>query len=154
MEELELGVALARFLDAKGYSLSEEANPDVDLSLFKLNEKIGVVLAPEERDDAGYLRAFEAAMQKAVYARRADTGLALVLGVDFAATAAGRKPSYRRALKKYSNSIVFEDLQLSVLLATSAAEIIELRPDQVNNFFINLDSWIATKKNGSKQKRK
>lgn len=154
MEELELGVAVARFLTEKGYSLSPEPNPLVDLSLSKSGERLGVALAPDYRDEPGYLRGFEEAMQVIVNARRADEGLALALGVAFGATAAGSKPSYRRALKKYSNSIVFEDLQLSVLLAVSETNIIDLRPDQVNNFFRSLDTWIADRNLSSQRKRK
>lgn len=150
MDELELGVAIARFLSEKGYTLSEEANPLTDLSLFKSGEQLGVALAPDHRDDPGYLRGFEEAMQKIIEARRADTGLALALGVAFASTAGGRRPSYVRSLKKYSNSIVFEDLQLSVLLVMKEKEIIELRPDQVNNFFRGLDTWVAARKSKSK----
>jgi hypothetical protein len=145
VDDLELGVAVARFLTEKGYTLDEEANPLVDLSLSKSNERMGVVLAPDHRDDPGYLRGFEEAMRMVVDARRADTGLALTLSIAFEATAAGRKPSYRRALKKYSNSIVFEDLQLSLFLVTSAQKIMDLRPHQVNPFLQNLDTWIASR---------
>jgi hypothetical protein len=146
VDELELGVAVARFLTEKGYTLDAEGNPLVDLSLSKSNERMGVVLAPDHADEPGYPRGFEEAMRMVVDARRADEGLALTLCIAFESTAAGRKPSYRRALKKYSSSIVFEDLQLSLFLVTSPKKIMDLRPHQVNPFLQNLDTWIATGK--------
>jgi len=55
-------------------------------------------------------------------------------------------PSYRRALNKYSNSIVFEDLGLSLFLVKGEGDIITLAPAEVNPFLRRLDRWIAENK--------
>jgi hypothetical protein len=94
-----------------------------------------------------YLGAFEAAMQRMVDAHQAgDANLRLGIGIAFGSTAGGRHPSYRRALKKYSNSIVFEDLGLHLFLVHENGAVMELEPSGINLFLRDLDRWIAAQK--------
>jgi hypothetical protein len=106
-----------------------------------------LVLCGERGKGMAYLGAFEVAMQKMVDAHQVQDGnLRLGIGVDFGSTAAGKHPSYRRALKKYSNSIVFEDLSLHLFLVQANGEVIELHPSGVNSVLRDLDRWIAAKR--------
>jgi hypothetical protein len=117
-----------------------------DLLLQKGDVQWGIVFCPDKTDGTGYLGAFEAAMQRIVDARReGPADLQLGMAVAFASTANGQSPSYRRALKKYSNSIVFEDLGLHLFLVTGEKAVDVLKPNEVNMFMRDLDKWIATR---------
>jgi hypothetical protein len=76
--------------------------------------------------------------------QQVDLQLGIALG--FASTAGGEETSYRRALKKYSNSVVFEDLELSLFLVQDPQRVIVLRPAEVNAFLRDLNTWIAGQK--------
>lgn len=138
--------ALAAYFSRQGFQILDEAT-GLDLLLAKDALRLGLALCPQREEEWAFLGAFEAAMQRVIDKNRAQTaGLTLALGIDFASTAAGQSLSYRRALKKYSNSIIFEDLGLSLYLAIGDEEIIALAPAQVNPFLRNLDRWIAEQK--------
>lgn len=118
-----------------------------DLAVAKGAERWGLALCPEREEGMAYLGSFEAAMQKMVDAHRArDAALHLGIGIDFGSTAAGKHPSYRPALKKYSNSIVFEDLGLHLFLVQDNGVVMELEPSGVNLFLRDLDRWIASRR--------
>jgi hypothetical protein len=122
-------------------------NTTLDLHLHNEKETWGIVFCPDKADGAGYFGAFEAAMQRVVDARRAGPAdLQLGMAVAFASTAHGQSPSYRRALKKYSNSVVFEDLGLHLFLVTGEKAVDVLKPAEVNGFMRDLDKWIAEQK--------
>lgn len=145
MDTGELHIALSEHFAAQGFS-EQAAELGLDLLFAKDGERWGLALCPDREDEMAYLAAFEAAMQRAIDARQhAGEALKLVLGIAFASTAAGQSLSYRRALKKYSNSIVFEDLGLALYLVTFA-ETIVLSPAEVNPFLRNLNDWIAAHK--------
>lgn len=147
MDTVELRWILSQHFAAQGFSAQAQAGLGVDLLLVKPGERLGFVLCPDREEGMAYLGAFEAGMQRAVDARRAQPeGLNLALGLAFGVTAAGRRPSYRRALNKYSNSIVFEDLDLSLVLVRSEGEVLALAPAEVNPFLRRLDRWIAENK--------
>jgi hypothetical protein len=144
MDVGELHLALNRHFAAKGFIEQPAESLGLDLLFESDAERWGLALCPDRKEGMAYLGAFEAAMQRAVDARqKAGEDLKLALGVAFASTAAGQSPSYRRALKKYSNSIVFEDLGLSLFLVTSEEVIHVLAPEEVNPFLRNLNSWIV-----------
>jgi hypothetical protein len=145
MDAAELKQALVSHfsLDA----VEEKANFGCDLVLQKEGVKWGIVFCPDKTDGTGYLGAFETAMQRVVDARReGPADLQLGMGVAFASTAHGQSPSYRRALKKYSNSIVFEDLGLHLFLVTGEKAVDVLKPAEVNAFMRDLDRWILDRK--------
>ncbi len=144
MDISELRTALAKHFQRTGFAETESAR--LDLVLIKNGERWGFALCPDREEGMAYLGAFEAATQKLVDARQADTNLNLGLAVAFGSAAAGQPPSYRRALKKYSNSIVFEDLNLHLFLVQNNAEVIDLPPSSVNLFLRDLDRWIAGRK--------
>jgi hypothetical protein len=140
----ELHLALNRYFAAKEFVERPAESLGLGLLFVRDNERWGLTLCPDRKEDMAYLGAFEAAMQLAIDARqKGGDSLKLGLGIAFASTAAGQSPSYRRALKKYSNSIVFEDLSLSLFLVKSEQAVDVLAPDEVNPFLRDLDSWIV-----------
>ena len=145
MDTVQLRWILSEHFGAKGFAAQEAAG--LDLLLTNKGERLGFVLCPDRDEAMAYLGAFEAGMQRAVDARRTQPeGLSLGLAIAFGSTAAGQRPSYRQALKKYSNSIVFEDLGLSLFLVKGEADVIALAPVEVNPFLRGLDKWIAAQK--------
>ncbi|MEX1248420.1 MAG: hypothetical protein WEA61_08050 [Anaerolineales bacterium] len=138
----ELRAALSKHLSSQSYQTLAKAG-DLDLALVIGGERWGFALCSDREEGMAYLGSFEAAMQRLLDARRAQPDLKLGLGIAFASTAAGQHPSYRRTLKKYSNSIVFEDLGISLFLIKSEDDILVLAPGEVNSFLRDLDIWIA-----------
>lgn len=128
-----------------GFSEQPAAQARLDLVLARSAERWGLALCPDQPDAMGYLGAFEAAMQQVIEARQ-QADLQLGVALAFASTAAGEDASYRRALKKYSNSVVFEDLGLSLFLVQGPQQLVVLRPADVNAFLRDLNTWIAEQK--------
>lgn len=145
MDANDLGTALKKHFEGEGFSA---AGPDrLDLAFAKGAERWGLALCPEREEGMAFLGAFEAAMQRMIDTHQTlDPGLHLGIGLDFGSTASGKHPSYWRALKKYSNSIVFEDLGLHLFLVQASGEVMELQPSGVNLFLRDLDRWIAAKR--------
>ena len=144
MDIPELRAALLRHFKAQGFVEDTNQSAGLHLNLQRGDERWGLALCPDKTEGMAYLGAFEAAMQKIVDAKqRGEKKLRLGLGIAFASTAQGKSPSYRRALKKYSNSIVFEDLGLHLFLVTGEGAVDELIPQEVNPFLRDLNRWIA-----------
>jgi hypothetical protein len=149
MDISELRRALSKHLALDGYSETESSDLNFDLVMIMGADRWGLALCSDREEGMAYLGAFEAAMQKMVDAYQAGDGeLKLGLGVAFGSAVRGQHPSYRRALKKYSNSIVFEDLGLHLFLVQNENEVMELEPAGVNLFLRNLDRWIALRTTG------
>ena len=146
MDIPELSDALLSHFLEQDFDKVAPGSLDLDLVVEKRNERIGFLLCPDRTEGMAYLGAFETAMARAVDARQKDPKLKLALAVAFASTADGHSPSYRRALKKYSNSIVFDDLDLSLYLITGKQAIDTFPPGEVNEFLRNLNEWIAERK--------
>lgn len=150
MDAAELKKALVAHFAPQGFSEQQNAALGLDLILQKDSENWGIVFCADKSDGVGYLGAFEAAMQRVIDARRdSPKDLQLGMAIAFGETANGKSPSYRRALKKYSNSIVFEDLGLHLFLVTSETAVDALKPNEVNPFMRDLDKWIATRAQNS-----
>jgi hypothetical protein len=140
----QLRQTLATYFEAEGYEPRQ--SQDLDMQFSNGTENWGLALCADREEGMAYLGAFEAAMQKVIDAKQSDGGKTKFgLGIAFGSTAAGKHPSYRRALKKYSNSIVFEDLGLHILLVDESGRVIELEPSGVNLFLRDLDRWIAAR---------
>ena len=52
--------------------------------------------------------------------------------------------SYRSALKKFSNSIVFSDLGINLMLVKDDHSVELLEPDEVNGFLMDLNRYIIS----------
>lgn len=144
MDSLELSQALIKHFVPQGFAAPKEKPSGLDLVLSKADERWGFALCPEREEGTAFLGAFEAAMQRLIDARAADPQRLLGLALAFGSTATGQHPSYRRALKKYSNSIVFEDLEISLYLITNEDDVIVLAPAEVNKYLRGLDRRIAS----------
>lgn len=142
MDAGELAAMVSAYLEGRGYLRQPQAY-GLALLFAAGEEQLDVALLPDQADERGYLAAFEAGMQAALDARQAQPGLRLCLALAFGSTAAGAPASYRRALKKYSNSVVFEDLELGLLLVLAPGDVIQLQPGEVNTFLRNLNRWLA-----------
>ncbi len=146
MDVSELQAALVKYFAGQSFTETEQTFAGVDLAFEKGNERWNLALCADREEGMAYLGAFEAAMQKMVDLNQAPIPeVKLGLGIAFGSAAAGKHPSYRRALKKYSNSVVFEDLNLYLFLVDNDGEILELEPSGVNPFLRDLDRWIVAR---------
>lgn len=103
-------------------------------------QPIGLAVLAAQTDGMAYLRAFEDGMQALLAARQQQPGLELALVLDMQ-PALEQTASYRAALKKYSNSVVFEDVVIGLLLLSSRPPL-WLPPAEVNPFLRQLDRWL------------
>lgn len=103
-------------------------------------QPIGLAVLPAQADGMAHLRAFEDGMQALLTARQQQPGLELALVLDLQ-PALEQAASYRAALKKYSNSVVFEDVGIGLLLLSSRPPL-WLPPAEVNPFLRGLDRWL------------
>ncbi|MCW5876886.1 MAG: hypothetical protein KIS85_08390 [Anaerolineales bacterium] len=106
-------------------------------------------LAAEQTDAGAYLHAFETAMQRLLAVGDGQAAERLGLALAFGSTAAGLPLTYRRALKKYSNAVVFEDLGIHLWLFLEPDQLIELAPAEVNPFLRDLNRWIAVRRSSA-----
>jgi hypothetical protein len=139
----ELRAAAAAHFAGEGFVATADESIKLPLLLAGGGQRWGLALCAEQPEALAYLAAFEAAMQAVIDAAQGAPSLRLGIALDFASTAAGDERSYRRPLKKYSNSIVFEDLGLSLLLVSGAQDVTLLLPAEVNPFLRSLDRFIA-----------
>jgi hypothetical protein len=102
-----------------------------------------------QADLAGHIRAFEAGMSALVAARAADAGPTLGLALPFGPVERGAVESYRRALKKYTNSTVWEDLRLHLLLVREDGMFEVIAPEMIHDLLAGLDRHIAAYKRGN-----
>jgi hypothetical protein len=97
--------------------------------------------------DMAYLKQFEAAMGLLVDTQaKSDSPLKLGLALAFNSTQRGETRSYRRALKKYTSSVVFTDLNIHLLFVRDDASVEVLPPEAINPFLRDLNRWIAGQK--------
>ncbi|MBX3047688.1 MAG: hypothetical protein KIT46_08350 [Anaerolineales bacterium] len=144
MNTAELTAALQARMAARGAQPLPPAGPPLPLHFASPQGEWWLALAAQQADADACQQAFEAGLQS-LLALASQSAAQLVLAVSFASTTAGQTPSYRPALKKYSNSVIFEDLGIHLWLA-SQAEWIELQPTQVSPFLRDLNRWIASHK--------
>jgi len=109
--------------------------------LQRQGQPIGLAMLPQQPDAMAYLHAFEDAMQALLAARQQQTSLELALVLDMQPALAHSAASYRAALKKYSNSVVFEDVGIGLLLLSSRPPV-WLPPAEVSPFLRQLDRWL------------
>jgi hypothetical protein len=140
----ELRAAAVAHFERDGFTAIEDETVKLPVLLANGDQRWGLALCAEHTDALAYLGGFEAAMQQIVDAAQLrQPGLRLGIALDFASTADGQDRSYRRALKKYSNSIVFEDLDLSLFLVRGPHEVLALAPQDANAFLRDLNRFIA-----------
>ena len=95
-----------------------------------------------------YIRAFDGAMDVLVaYAGSVEEMPQLGLALAFSSAERGEDTSYRQVMKKYTRSVVFEDLQIHLLLARDDGSVEDIPPGEVNLFLIDLNRYIHRKLN-------
>ncbi|MCW5874168.1 MAG: hypothetical protein KIS88_05930 [Anaerolineales bacterium] len=141
MDAAALAAAATTALAAHGYQPAE-GWPELDASYQRGLESLGLVLLAGRADAFAHLQAFEDGMQCLLAARQQRPVGGLALAVDLSAAAQRHAASYRRALNKYQNSVVFEDAGIGLLLAGSG-DAVWLQPAEVNAFLRGLDRWLT-----------
>lgn len=111
------------------------------LSFSHKQQNWHIYLCPDQTESKEYLRAFDSAMDTLIDIGRDDQEARLAIALAFWSTERRQPQSYRGALKKYSNSIVFKDLGIGLLLFGERDSVF-LQPDQVNLFLQNLDAFL------------
>ncbi len=135
MNATQLAAAAQAHLEAQGYLRQPQPLAGLDLMFSHGEERLALALLPSQPDAFAYLRAFEDGMQRMLAASQRQPDLRIGLALVLERTEA----SYRQALKKYSNSIVFEDVGIGLLLAGSGQPPLWLEPAEVNGFLRGLD---------------
>jgi len=106
---------------------------------------LGLVLLPRRMDASGSLQAFEDGMQRLLTARQLNPADGLALAVDVSNAAERQAASYRRALNKYQNSVVFVDAGIGLLLLGHPRQADAwLAPSEVSPFLRQFDRWLAS----------
>ena len=96
-----------------------------------------------------YIRAFDGAMDVLVaYAGSVEFIPQLGLALAFSSTERREDTSYRRVMKKYTRSVVFEDLQIHLLLVRDDGSVEVIPPGKVNAFLGDLNRYIQRKLDG------
>lgn len=94
-----------------------------------------------------YIRAFDSAMDELIeHAGGSAQPPALGLALAFSSTERGEEASYRRPLKKYTRSVVFTDLNITLLLVKDDGFVWEIPPAQAGAFLANLNQFVRRRK--------
>ncbi len=106
-----------------------------------------IVCAGDLPQPLDYLRAFDAALEALIpLATQSGNSPRLAVAVAFDSCERGEEISYRRALKKYSNSIIFTDLGIHLLLVRESQPPQVLTPPEINPFLRDLNRYIIRAK--------
>ena len=138
------------FLEKKFVLENEIDKSNIDLFFSSQELDWALLLGADQSSEMDYLKTFELAMQALIEYERElsqSTTINLCISLAFSSTLNGEKLSYRRALKKYSNSIVFNDLAIHLLLVEDDASINHLSPTEVSPFLREMDTYIIKRKN-------
>lgn len=147
MDDKTLRSAIERYFREKDFELLEkEINQQIDLRFGNEEAQWAITLCADQTSEMGYLKAFEGGMQALISRKQKQSDAELALALSFESTLRGQMHSYRRALNKYSNSIVFEDLDIHLLLVRESGELEHFPPYQVNAFLRKLNARIAAQK--------
>ena len=136
MEHTRLIEALETFWGAP-FDWHENAK---SITLDLKDKEVRLSICFQARESTEHLMAFEQAMQALLDARKKSDSREDYIVLDVEAIERKEAPSYRAALKKYSNSVVFVDLQIGLLLVGSRG-VSKILPENVNNHLRNLDKY-------------
>jgi hypothetical protein len=144
MEKIQVLNSCKQWFGEQGYTLAAEAKYPVDVVAQRGADHWLVSALGDRPDEKQYLYAFDEAIDRLIGAN-AELGYDVLMGValPFSSTEDGQDLSYRRALKKYSNSIIFIDLNISLLLVRDDASLEVIAPDAANPFLRDLNRLIG-----------
>lgn len=139
MDAAALLAAAQRHFSAEHASQTSEG-----LALLTRNgPPVALALLVQQPDASAYLRAFEDGMQALLATRQQQPGWELALVLEMQPAQGRQAASYRPALKKYSNSVVFEDVGIGLLLLGGLSPAWS-PPAEVNTFLRGLDRWLVS----------
>jgi len=103
-----------------------------------------VIAIGEEETADRYLRNFDGAVAQLIGVNEAlPVPIRWAIGLAYGRTERGEEPSYRKILKKYSNSVIFADLDVHLLLVREDGSVEDISPEKVNHFLRYINEIIA-----------
>jgi hypothetical protein len=148
MNEADVQRILKKWFEIKGFETIENvplnSENNVDLIAKQGNEKwIIEVKGDYDRNTAQYNVNFDTGMGqilKSITAINDKTKYAIC--IPFSRTERGERLSYRLILKKYLKSVVFETLNIYIILVRDDESVDVIPPKKVNEFLSSIDSKI------------
>jgi hypothetical protein len=150
MDRQSLLAHLREWLDANSYNIIPPAKDQPQGAGLVVRQgrttwRLYLVDQPSP-DTAGPHPAFDQAVARAIEdTRSAPAGGRQALCIPLGSKAPWFPLPLQRAMKKYSNSIVFEDLELSLWLVSDQSTVEIIPPASVNNYLRNLDAAASSK---------
>lgn len=148
MNESNVQKILKKWFEKKGFETLENvklnSENNVDLIAKRENEKwIIEVKGDYDRNTAQYNVNFDTGMGqilKSITTLNDETKYGIC--IPFSRTEKGEKLSYRLILKKYSSSIVFEVLNIHLLLVRDDESVEVILPNNIRKFLVSISSKI------------
>lgn len=110
------------------------------LRIFRVENYWRIVVLENINSMIGLLAHFEAAMQYLIEQVESEISInKLAIAMDFGPIVKKQKYSFRRPLKKYSNSVVFADLNIQLMIFFNKRIIRQIESAEINEFLIHLD---------------
>ena len=148
MKEKEVQKVLKEWFENKGFKVIENVKVNsencVDLVATKENEKwIIEVKGDYDRNTAQYNVNFDTGMGQLLKSITIiDDKTKYAICIPFSRTERGEKFSYRLILKKYSKSIIFEILNIHLILIRDDESVEIISPNNVRKFLTSIDPKI------------
>ncbi|MBN2502698.1 MAG: hypothetical protein JXB38_18105 [Anaerolineales bacterium] len=148
MDKLQVLASCKQWFNDQDYDLDEEVEVSVgwrvDISAIRGEARWLVTAIGDNLDEWQYLYDFDGAIDRLIGTNtQLEQDVFMAVALPFSSTENGLDLSYRRALKKYSNSIIFLDLNISLLLVREDASLQVLTPEAVNPFLRDLNRLIG-----------
>lgn len=148
MRENEVQIILSEWFRNNGYEVTEEAEWEAGnrIDLLAKSEKdiwIVEVKGDFDADTAQYQVNFDTGMGQLLKSiTQLDGRTNYAIGIPFSRTEERQALSYRLILPKYSESIVFEKLNIHFLLVWDDRSVKVIEPDGVREFLRNINPHI------------
>ena len=148
MDKLQVLASCKQWFNAQGYDLDEGIEVSVgwrvDISAIREEAHWLVTALGDSLDERQYLYDFDGAIDRLIgTSAQLERDAFMAVALPFSSTENGLDLSYRRALKKYSNSIIFLDLNISLLLVREDTSLQMLTSEAVNPFLRDLNRLIG-----------
>ena len=144
MNENKVKEILCDWFKGHGYSIffdikSESGNKIDLLAKSKYEEWFVEIKGDYDKETAQYQTNFETGMGQLLKSiTRLDDKTKYAIGIPFSRTERLEKFSYRLILPKYSKSLVFEKLNIHLILIRDGKSVEIIKPDEVRDFLSNL----------------
>lgn len=140
--------SVMHWLASQGYAGVRDSKQVNSLRTWGHDAEWYVVLRGDENKVFDYVHAFDDAVNAVISTDQAVTDLPrkLAIAIAFSSTLRGGRHSYARGLRKYSNSIIFTDLAIHLLLVRDDLSVEMILPEDVNEFLRDLNTLIVASK--------